>query len=140
MTELRALLDESADQWGRPSLIVETLGLLDNPDSQRPRRVSIGECNRSTPVAMLRIFYRSMKVVARERPRVILTTGSLPLAIFSLVAWCFGSRIIWIDSISQIDGLSMSGRLVRPFATLFLVQWPELADPSRGLEYAGELV
>jgi len=70
----------------------------------------------------------------------VVSTGSLPLALFCLAARLFGAQIIWIDSISQIDGISSSGRLVRRFASLFLVQWPELAQRFPGTRYEGELV
>jgi len=70
----------------------------------------------------------------------VLTTGSLPLAFVCLAAKCLGSRVVWVDSITNVGRLSMSGRLVSHFADLFLTQWPHLVSKSRGIEFAGELM
>ena len=71
---------------------------------------------------------------------MVITTGSLPLAIFSLTCKLFGAKIIWIDSVSQVSQISVSGRLVKPFADLFFVQWPELAKVYADVHYEGELI
>lgn len=140
MTELQALL-EHADVWPvAPSMQVVTLGdVSGGADGGMPHYV-IGECNRHTPLQAIRTFWRSLRIAMRERPDVVITTGSLPLALFCLACRLSGAKIIWVDSISQIDELSLSGRLVKPFATLFLVQWAGLAEHFPGTRYAGELV
>ena len=48
--------------------------------------------------------------------------------------------MIWIDSIANTRVLSMSGRMIRPFADLILSQWPEVAARYRHVEYAGEVL
>ncbi len=140
MTELNALL-RHVDSWpARPGLRIATLGDVTGASRDGVTSYAIGECNRNTPVDALRTIWRSLRIVVRERPDVIVTTGSLPLALFCLVGRLFGARIVWIDSVSQIDELSLSGRLVRPFASQFFVQWPGLAERFPGTRYAGELV
>lgn len=140
MVELQALLQHAAQWPVIPTMHVATLGALGHSTSDASRTFTIGECNRSTPIAAARVFSRSVAIVYRERPDVVVSTGSLPLALFCLAARIFGARIIWIDSVSQTDGLSLSGRLVRRFADLFLVQWPEVAAHCPGTVYEGELV
>ena len=48
----------------------------------------------------------------------------------------FGARTIWIDSMANIEDLSMSGARVGRYADLWLTQWPHLAK-SEGPHYAG---
>ncbi len=140
MTELNALL-RHADAWpAQPAVRVATLGDVTGLGGDGVASYAIGECNRNTPLDALRTLWRSLRIVLRERPDVIVTTGSLPLALFCLVGRLFGARIVWIDSVSQIDELSLSGRLVRPFASQFFVQWPGLAERFPGTRYEGELV
>ena len=55
------------------------------------------------------------------------------------LAKLFGCRTVWIDSISQIEALSMSGRHARKVADLWLTQWPHLAKPG-GPEYSGTIL
>jgi len=78
--------------------------------------------------------------VIKERPDVVITTGSLPLAITCLCAKLFGAKIAWIDSIANIERFSLSGQMIRPFADLFLTQWAQLAEKYTDVEYAGALV
>lgn len=140
MSELEALL-AFQPQWPlQPSVFVATLSISSSALPLGARHHLIGECDRHHPWQAVKTLFRCCQVVWRERPDVVLTTGSMPLAIFCLVAKLFGAQIVWIDSISQIDRISMSGRLVRPFANLFLVQWPELEVTYPGVRYAGELV
>lgn len=140
MSELEALLAYQASWPLQAQVVVATLGISESSLPSNARQYLIGECDRNHPWQALKTLFRCFKVVWRERPDVVLTTGSMPLALFCLVAKLFRARIIWIDSISQIDRISMSGRLVKPFADLFLVQWPELEQRYPGTVYAGELV
>ena len=100
----------------------------------------IGECNRHHPLRALAVVWRCVRIVRQYRPDVVVTTGSLPLAILCLVARLWRARIVWIDSVTNVTRLSMSGRLVRRFADLVLTQWPALAARYRRVEYAGALV
>jgi UDP-N-acetylglucosamine:LPS N-acetylglucosamine transferase len=140
MTELAALL-ENQERWPiRPSMYVTTMDISISAVPAGATSYVIGECDRHQPVLALRTLLKSFLVYLKERPDVIITTGSLPLALFSLASKLFGAKIIWIDSISQIDRISVSGRLVKPFADLFFVQWPELAGRYEDVRYEGELI
>jgi hypothetical protein len=45
-----------------------------------------------------------------------------------------------MDSITNVERLSLSGRMVRHIADLFLVQWPELATKYRNVYFAGAVI
>ena len=139
MSELAALLEHRLSWPQQPAILVSSLQLGSDPPIPQVRSYVIGECDRNQPLRAFVTFVRSMQIAWRERPDVIVTTGSLPLAIFCLAGRVLGSKIVWIDSVSQIDKISMSGRLVRPFADRFFVQWPELAQRYAGTTYVGEL-
>lgn len=140
MSELEALLGYKSGWSLQPSVFVATLGISVSALPAGARHYLIGECDRNHLWQAAKTLVRCFKVVWRERPDVVLSTGSMPLALFCLVAKLFGAKIIWIDSISQIERISMSGRLVRPIADLFLVQWPELEELCPGVRYVGELL
>ena len=79
-------------------------------------------------------------IVRRERPDVVVTTGAAPGAVAILLAKLLcRSRTVWIDTVACTEGMSLSGRLVRPFADAWLVQWPHLAKPG-GPEYWGAVL
>jgi len=100
----------------------------------------VGECYRKRPFAAVAVFGRAFNFVRRERPEVIVTTGSLPLAIVCVWVKVFGGKVVWIDSVSQMTTMSMSGSLVRRFADLTLVQWPSIAADHDNVECVGQLL
>jgi beta-1,4-N-acetylglucosaminyltransferase len=51
-----------------------------------------------------------------------------------------GAKVVWIDSITNVEHISLSGRVVRYIADLFLVQWSELAEQYTNVEYVGAVV
>ena len=78
-------------------------------------------------------------ILFRERPDVVISTGALP-GYFSLrLATLFGIRTIWIDSIANVEELSMSGKKIGKHADLWLTQWPSLARPDGPL-YRGTVL
>lgn len=78
-------------------------------------------------------------ILARERPDVVISTGALP-GYFSLrLAKWFGARTVWLDSIANVEQLSMSGQKIGKYADLWLTQWPHLAKP-KGPLYRGTVL
>ena len=45
--------------------------------------------------------------------------------------------VVYVESVTRIDGLSLSGRLIKPVASEIFVQWPELAASVAGARYEG---
>ena len=78
-------------------------------------------------------------ILLLERPDVIFTTGALPGGFAVILGRIIGRRTIWLDSIANVEEMSMTGRMVRRFATLWLTQWPDLAA-EEGPEYAGAVL
>ncbi len=100
----------------------------------------VGECNRQHPFRVFAVLLRCFHIIRHERPHVVISTGAAPGCLAAVLGHLIGARVIWLDSITNVHRLSLSGRLVRPFADLFLVQWPALARKYRGVEYVGAVV
>lgn len=99
-----------------------------------------GECNREHPFLATLVFKNCIKIILKEKPDVIISTGAAPSCILCLMGKLFGAKIVWIDSIANVERLSLSGRIIRPFANLILTQWPEVAKKYKRVEYAGTLI
>lgn len=140
MNQLLRLLDYAYLWPLQPSFYITTLDELVSRLKEKGPVHVIGECNRHHPLRALQTFFRCFRIAMKERPDVVITTGSMPLALFCLIAKVLGARIVWIDSVANIEQYSMSGRLVRNFADLFLTQWPELAENDDKAEYAGSIL
>jgi hypothetical protein len=66
-------------------------------------------------------------VLLRERPRVVISTGAAPGYLAIRGARLLGARTVWIDSVANVEELSMSGQMSSATADLCLTQWPHLA-------------
>jgi len=100
----------------------------------------VGECNRQHGLRVVRVFLTCWRILRRERPDVVLSTGAAPGCVCCFLGKLMGAKIIWVDSITNVGRLSLSGWLVRYIADLFIVQWAELAQKYRGTEYVGTIV
>jgi UDP-N-acetylglucosamine:LPS N-acetylglucosamine transferase len=136
LTQLRKI----AHAWSmRPAFWVTTGDMVANSFDDS-KVYAVGECNRQHPFRLLAVLVRCAAITLRERPDIIISTGAAPGCIMCLLGKLLGARVIWLDSITNVERLSLSGRLVRPFADLFLVQWPELAKRYRNAEYTGAVI
>jgi UDP-N-acetylglucosamine:LPS N-acetylglucosamine transferase len=100
----------------------------------------VGESNRQHPLKVFRVLASCIVIVLRERPDVVISTGAAHGCLLSLLGKLMGAKVVWIDSIANVERLSLSGRIVRPFADLVISQWPEVAATYCGVEYHGALV
>ncbi len=89
---------------------------------------------------LLRNLVLAAKLLRARRPDLILTTGAGVAAPFFWLARPLGIPTIFVESITRTEDLSLTARLVKPFATKLLVQWPELVERHRGLEHHGSIV
>lgn len=106
------------------------------PDS---RFHCIQDATRWDRLKLLWMILQLAWIVLRERPQVVITTGAAPgVAALRLGKW-MGARTVWIDSIANVEQMSMSGSKVRGFADFWLTQWPELARPE-GPRYEGAVL
>ena len=89
---------------------------------------------------LLRNMVLAVKLLLRNRPGMILTTGAGVAAPFLWLASLLGIPTVFVESITRITEISLTARLVKPFATKMLVQWPELAERYSGVEHHGRIV
>jgi len=76
----------------------------------------------------------------RFRPEAVITTGAAPGYVALRLAKLAGRRTVWLDSIANAEEISMSARLARPYADLWLTQWEELSRQTPGLQYWGQIL
>lgn len=82
----------------------------------------------------------AFRVLASERPNLIVSTGAGAALPYFWLAPLFGARSVFIEVLDRIDRPTLTGRLVRPFATRVLVQWPEQQAHYPGSVLVGPLL
>jgi UDP-N-acetylglucosamine:LPS N-acetylglucosamine transferase len=117
---------------------------LDAADSRHLLRDSdvvwgVGPTNRSLRalLANLRLAWR---VVRSRRPEAILSTGAALAVPFFIVGKLHGCRLVYVESLTRSEELSLAGKIVYPLADAFFVQWPSAADGRRRARYVGGLL
>ena len=103
------------------------------------RFYTLKKANRWNPFLLLILSLELLGIVVRERPDVVISTGAA-CGVFAIVLAkiILRSKTIWIDSIANCSHLSLSGRLVKPFADIWLTQWQHLAH-TEGADYWGRV-
>ncbi len=104
------------------------------------RYYSVRDVSRRDRIGFVVLAGQLVRILARERPDVVITTGSAPcLVALGLAKTFLRARTIWIDSIANAERLSSSGAQARRVADVWLTQWEHLARPG-GPEYWGAVL
>lgn len=99
----------------------------------------IRDASRWEPGGVLVVAWQIAGVLWRVRPEIIVSTGAAPGLFALALGKLTGARTAWIDSLANVERVSLSGRLARPFADLYLTQWEHLARPE-GPAYEGRVL
>jgi beta-1,4-N-acetylglucosaminyltransferase len=97
----------------------------------------------SLPVAALRTLVttiQAVRVLLRVRPKAILSTGPAIAVPIAILGKLLGARVIFVETGSRIQTVSMTGKIMYRWADLFFVQWPQLQKKLPRAIYAGRLI
>ena len=123
---------------GHDARFITTLPGLPEQFDAHPSAI-VPDCNRNEPIKSFLSLIAITWQILRFRPDVIISTGALPGVIALAVGRVFGARTVWVDSVANAEEMSMSGRLARRFAHLWLSQWEHVAEAA-GADYAGAVL
>jgi beta-1,4-N-acetylglucosaminyltransferase len=80
------------------------------------------------------------RILRREKPRLILSTGAGPIVPFALVGKLLGIPTIFIETLTRVSRPSWSGRIMYRLADRFFYQWKELGRFFPRATYGGPLL
>lgn len=103
------------------------------------RYYNVHDVSRRNPLGFFLVTWQLLRLLLRERPDVLVTTGAAPALVAIVLSRAMGTRTLWIDSIANCDRLSTSGDLARRIAHRVVSQWPEVAERN-GLECWGSVL
>jgi beta-1,4-N-acetylglucosaminyltransferase len=80
-------------------------------------------------------FFRNLRcawrVLRRHDPSVIVSTGAALALPFFILGKLQRRRLVYVESITRVERLALTGRLVYPLADSFFVQWKPLTRLRR---------
>lgn len=104
------------------------------------RYYSIRDVSRRDRIGFAVLIGQLVRILIRERPDVVITTGSAPcLFALGLARTFLRAQTIWIDSVANAETLSASGAQAGKVADVWLTQWGHLARPD-GPQYWGSVL
>ncbi len=80
------------------------------------------------------------RVMAELRPDLVVSTGAGLAAPFFLIARKRSVPSIYLEVYDRVDTTTLTGRMCRPLASAFCVQWPEQLDLYPGAELVGTVM
>ena len=101
--------------------------------------VALGQARLGHPFRMAADCFRNLmsswRIITRERPDVVITTGAGSLGFLVLFSRFFGSKVILIDSFARFEHPSAFARIAGPLAHYRIAQAEASARAWNGAEY-----
>lgn len=108
-------------------------------DEVAPARFyTVKDASRWNKLALVASALKVLYVIVRERPSIVVSTGAAPGYLALRFAKLIGAQTAWVDSIANVDTLSLSGQMASTKADLCLTQWPHLAGGR--VDYEGRVL
>lgn len=101
--------------------------------------VVVPDANRWNKIKVLWLALLMLKHMVTFRPDVVVSTGAAPGFLGIFFGKKIGAKTIWLDSIANVEVLSLSGQKAGAYADLWLTQWEHLAV-SDGPQYMGAVI
>lgn len=99
----------------------------------------INDATRWDKLGLVMMALRLAWILLKERPHVVISTGAAPGYFAIRLARLIGAKTIWLDSIANVEQMSMTGQIVGRHADLWLTQWEHLSH-GEGPRYAGSVL
>ena len=94
--------------------------------------------NRSLKALFINTF-RAIKILCKERPDLIISSGAAPAIPFFWIGKLMGAKTIYIEVFDRIDKPTIAGKLCYPVTDRFIVQWEEMKQVYKKAEYLGSI-
>ena len=105
------------------------------------RFYAVRDAHRFDKASFLVLLAQLAWIIVRERPRMVISTGSAPgLVSLALAKLLTRADTVWIDSIANCERLSSSGMRAKHVADVWLTQWPQLQGQHGGPHYWGAVL
>lgn len=86
-------------------------------------------------------FVEAFKLIKKNKPDVILSTGAGPVVPFAIVGKLFyGCKVVFVETITAVEKPSLTGKIMYLLSDHFYYQWPSLKKYFPKGVYSGPLI
>lgn len=159
-TEMMAIVRELDQRWYLPRIYVlaasdsNSEAKIDNVEPNRgaievvriSRSRSVHQSYISSVFTTIRSVIDSIPLVNNARPELILCNGPGTCVPICIVAFLFkifyinDCQIVFVESFCRVRTVSLTGRILKWIVDLFVVQWPQLQEYSKKIQYVGRIM
>lgn len=82
---------------------------------------------------------RAVKILRKERPDLIISSGAAPAVPFFYIGKLMGIKTIYIEAYDRINKASLSGKLCYRVSDVFIVQWEQMKQVFPKAVYLGSI-
>lgn len=109
--------------WSKYSRFWVTFNRVDTKESLKGERVFFGHFpeNRNV-INAIKNLYLAIRILVREKPDVIFSTGAGIAPPFFLVGKILGAKLIYIETASFVGIPTLTGKMIYPLVDIFLIQ------------------
>lgn len=83
---------------------------------------------KSMPFWMIVNSIKSLGIILKEKPDVIITTGVLAVIPLCILMKVMGKKLIYIESFAKVSSPTETGKLMYKYADRFYVQWETMKE------------
>lgn len=134
--------------WTELTKIIEPLGKeyrfvgvstkkTPDPKGLYTNSYSVRDFSRKTWWRLPGVLFKVMRIVQREKPFAIISTGAAPGLIGVLIGKIYGKKTLWIDSLANPENLSGSGKIALRMGVRTITQWEKIAGKYKNVIYGG---
>lgn len=98
----------------------------DSDELAKTKKVFFVERPARNPFKTIHNFWQSWKILQKEKPNLVLSTGADVAIPILLLGKLLGKKVIFVESFCRTEQPSWSGRMAYLFSDLFIYQWKEL--------------
>jgi len=99
---------------------------------------AVPDANRWNKLRLIQMGASVFRLVFALKPDVVVTTGAAPGLMGIIAGKIIGAKAVWVDSIANVEKISLSGRLALLIADRTYTQWPELANAK--IHFSGNVI
>ena len=91
------------------------------------------------PIKTLLNSFKTIYIIAKERPDFVVTTGTMVAIPMCLFLKMFKKKVIYIETFSRVTNCTRAGKFMYGKADLFIYQWEQLAKYYPDGVYGGSI-
>ncbi len=111
----------------------------DTDSLSKKERVLFIERPARNPISTIRAFFQAWKIISRERPSLVISTGADVTVPVCVAAKLQGIPVFFIESFCRVTQPGITGKIISLFADRTFYQWRELKRFYPAGTYVGSI-